>query len=329
MDLTTEYLGLSLRHPLMPGASPLVDDLDEVRRLEDAGAAAIVMHSLFEEQIEREALDVHLHLDSHAESHAEASSYWPRPDEFALGPDRYLEQIRRIRAAVGVPVIASLNGTTPEGWLDYARRIEQAGAHALELNIYYIPTDASESSSHVEARVVEATRSVCAAVKIPVAVKLSPFYSSPAHLVGEIEAAGAHGVVLFNRFYQPEIDIDALEVYPHLHLSDPSELLLRVRWLAILAGRSRLSLAVSGGVHTAKDAVRAIMAGAHGVQMVSSLLLYGTDHLAKTLSNLCEWMEEHEYASIAQMRGSMSLERCPNPAAFERANYMRVLQSWS
>lgn len=328
MDLSSEYLGLRLSHPLMPGASPLVDDLDQVRRLEDAGASAIVMHSLFEEQITSEAQGAALHLDVHEESFAEAISYFPRPDEYALGPDRYLEQITRIRDAVAVPVIGSLNGVTPEGWLEYARLIEQAGAHALELNIYYIPTDASESSSHVESRVVDAARVVCAAVKIPVAVKLSPFYSSPAHLVRELEAVGVKGTILFNRFYQPEIDIETLDVFPHLHLSDPSELLLRVRWLAILAGRTQLSLAASGGVHTAKDAVRAIMAGAHAVQMVSSLLMYGAEHLAKTLAKLQEWMEVHEYASIEQMRGSMSLERCPNPAAFERANYMRVLQSW-
>ena len=222
-----------------------------------------------------------------------------------------------------------MNGVTPEGWLEYARLMEQAGASALELNVYYIPTDATETSEHVEWRVVEAARLVKQAVSIPVAVKLSPFYSSPAHLAQRLDALGVAGLVLFNRFYQPEIDIETLDVYPHLHLSDPSELLLRLRWLAILSGRTRGSLAVSGGVHGAKDAIRAVMAGAHAVQMVSALLLSGPEHLAKVRAGMVEWMEKHEYESLAQMHGSMSHARCPDPAAFERGNYMRVLQSWN
>ncbi len=329
MDLRCRYLGLDLAHPLMPGASPLVDDLDQVRRLEDAGAAAIVMHSLFEEQIEREQRGAEHHMEAHAESFAEAVSYFPNPDDYPLGPDRYLEQIGRIRDAVDVPVIGSLNGVTPEGWLQYARLMQEAGVHALELNVYYIPTDGAETSEHVEWRVIEAARVVKEAVSIPVAVKLSPFYSSPAHLARQLDGLGVDGLVLFNRFYQPEIDIETLEAYPHLHLSDPSELLLRLRWLAILSGRVASSLAVSGGVHTAKDVIRAIMAGADAVQMVSALLLSGPEHLSKVRGQLVEWMEEHEYESVAQMRGSMSHARCPDPAAFERANYMRVLQSWS
>jgi dihydroorotate dehydrogenase (fumarate) len=328
MDLSTTYLGFRLPHPLMPGASPMVDDLDTVRRLEDAGAAAIVMHSLFEEQIEIEQAGTIHHMEVHAESFAEALSYFPRPDEYALGPDRYLDQLRRIKAAVAVPVIASLNGVTPSGWLEYARLLEQAGADALELNVYYVATDPSEGATRVEERLLEAARVVRAEARIPVAVKLSPFYSSLAHVAHALDEIGAGGLVVFNRFYQPDIDVEALEVVPHLRLSDSSELLLRLRWLAVLSGRVRASLAVSGGVHTVVDAVKALMAGAHAVQMVSALLQYGPEHLGRIRQGLSEWLEEHEYESLAQMQGSMSLQRCPDPAAFERANYMRVLQSW-
>jgi dihydroorotate dehydrogenase (fumarate) len=328
MDLSTRYLGLDLPHPLMPGASPLVDDLDTVRKLEDAGAAAIVMHSLFEEQIEREQLGFLSATEEPAHSFAEAVTYFPRRDEFALGPDQYLEQVRRIRDTVGVPVIASLNGASAAGWLEYARLIEQAGAHALELNVYYVATDPEETSDVVEQRVVDAVRIVKQAVAIPVAVKLSPYYSSLARLVRRLDDQGADGVVLFNRFYQPDIDVDALEVVPRLHLSQATELLPRLRWLAILSGRVRASLAVTGGVHTGLDAVKAVMAGAHAVQMVSALLREGPGHLRRVREDLATWLAEHEYDSLRQMQGSMSLERCPDPAAFERGNYMRVLQSW-
>jgi len=328
MDLSTTYLGLPLAHPLMPGASPLVDDLDQVRRLEDAGAAAIVMHSLFEEQIEREYLGNLRHVEAHADSYAEALSYFPAPDEYALGPERYLEQIRKIRDAVSIPVVASLNGTTATGWLEYGRRMQEAGAHALELNIYYVATDLDETSADVERRVLDTASAVKRDLTIPVAVKLSPFYSSFAHLASELDQRGVDGLVLFNRFYQPQIDIEELEVVPHLELSDSSELLLRLRWLAVLSGRVRCSLAATGGVHTPVDVLRAIMAGAHAVQVVSALLHHGPQHLRTLLEGVEQWMEEHEYESVAQMRGSMSLERCPDPAAFERANYMRVLQSW-
>jgi dihydroorotate dehydrogenase (fumarate) len=327
MNLTTTYLGFTLPHPLMPGASPLVDDLDMVRRLEDAGAAAIVMHSLFEEQI---AAEEHAagRLAAHGDSFGEALSYLPASPPFALGPDRYLEQLRRIREAVAVPVIASLNGVTARGWLEYARLLEQAGAHALELNVYHVPTDAAETAAAVEARVLDVLRAVRAAVRLPLAVKVSPFYSALAHLAGELDALGADGLVLFNRFYQPDIDPEALEVVPALQLSDSSELRLRLRWLAILHGHVRPALAASGGVHTGLDALKAVMAGAHAVQMVSALLLHGPEHLAVVRAELARWLEEHEYDSLAQAQGSMSLQRCPDPAAFERANYLRVLQSW-
>jgi len=328
MDLSTTYLGLELPHPLMPGASPLVDDLDTVRRLEDAGAAAIVMHSLFEEQIESEQLGTLRVMEAHAESFAEALSYFPRADEFALDPDRYLEQVRRIREAVAVPVIASLNGVSDAGWLEYARLIEQAGADALELNVYYVATEPHETGEHVERRVLDIARTVKAEVGLPVAVKLSPFFSSLAHLADQLDGLGADGLVVFNRFYQPDIDVEALEAVPHLHLSDSSELLLRLRWLAILSGRVRASLAVSGGVHTPIDAVKAVMAGAHAVQMVSALLRQGPAHLRTMRQGMAAWLEDHEYDCLRQMQGSMSLRRCPDPAAFERGNYVRVLQSW-
>jgi dihydroorotate dehydrogenase (fumarate) len=327
MNLSTTYLGFTLPHPLMPGASPLVDDLDTVRQLEDAGAAAIVMHSLFEEQITAEE-EVAGRLAAHGDSFAEALSYLPEVPAFALGPDRYLEQLSRIREAVAVPVIASLNGVTPAGWLEYARLMEQAGAHALELNVYHLATDPAESASAVEARVLDVLRAVRGAVRLPLAVKLSPFYSALAHLARELDSLGADGLVLFNRFYQPDIDPEALEVVPALQLSDSSELRLRLRWLAILHGRLRPTLAASGGVHTGLDALKAVLAGAHAVQMVSALLRHGPEHLAVVRAELARWLEEHEYDSLAQAQGSMSLLRCPDPAAFERANYLRVLQSW-
>ena len=328
MDLSTKYLGLELPHPLMPGASPLVDDLDLVRRLEDAGAAAIVMHSLFEEQIEQDQLGMIHHMEAPAESFPEALSYFPKPDEFALGPDRYLNQIRRIKNAVSVPVIGSLNGHTATGWLEYASLIEQAGADALELNVYHVATDPAETAAQVEQRLLEIVCTVKEAVRIPVAVKLSPFFSSIPHLARELDQLGTDGLVLFNRFYHPDIDVEELEVVPRLHLSGSPELLVRLRWLAILFGHVRMSLAVTGGVHTSLDAIKAVMAGAQAVQMVSALLLQGPEHLRVVREGMAAWMEEHEYESLRQMQGSMSLERCPNPSAFERANYMRVLQSW-
>jgi dihydroorotate dehydrogenase (fumarate) len=328
MDLTTRYLGLALRHPLITGASPMVDHLDVVRRLEDAGIAAITMHSLFEEQLAVEHAATWHSIESHSEAHSEAASYFPTPDQFALGPDQYLEHIRRIKNVVDVPVIGSLNGSTGRGWTDYAKAIEQAGADALELNIYGVATDLAVTGAVVDSRVIEATKIVRAAVRIPIAVKLTPFVSSVSNLARQLEHAGANGLVLFNRFIQPDIDIEMLDVYPRLRLSDPSELLLRVRWLAILSGRVNLSLAASGGVHSATDAIKAIMAGADAVQLVSVLLQHGPERVASILQDLKHWLVEHEYQSIEQMKGSMSLDRCPDPAAFERGNYVKLLQTW-
>jgi dihydroorotate dehydrogenase (fumarate) len=326
MDLSTTYLGFQLPHPFMPGASPLVDDLDMVRRLEDAGAAAIVMHSLFEEQLIGEQQAYAAYADTPANSYAEALSYFPQPPGFRLGPDEYLEQVRRVKAAVTVPVIASLNGRGLGGWLAYAQLLEQAGADALELNLYELETDARESAAAIEARILAIVRSVRGTVRLPLAVKLSPFYTALAHLVAELDAAGANGVVLFNRFYQPDIDVEALEVGRTLQLSDSHELLLRITWLAVLSPSVRASLAASGGVHTGLDAVKAIMAGAHAVQMVSALLRHGPEHLRAVRSATAEWLEVHEYESLRQMQGSMNLAHCPDPKAYERLNYVRLLQ---
>ena len=328
MNLKTEYLGLKLDSPLMPGASPLADSLDMARRLEDAGASAIVMRSLFEEQITREMMGNILAVEEHEESFAEALSYFPKSSEFSLGPDEYLDQLRGICKALSVPVIGSLNGITVRGWLDYAKQIEEAGADALELNVYYLATDPDEESVAVESRTLEIVKAVKTALKIPVAVKLSPFFSALPHFVRELEQAGADGLVLFNRFYQPDIDVENLEAAPTLHLSDPSELLLRLRWLAIVGPAVKIPLAVSGGVHSGLDAIKSVMAGASAVQVVSALLRHGPEHLKRMRAEMEHWMEEHEYESLKQMLGSMSLAHCPDPNAFSRANYMRILQSW-
>jgi dihydroorotate dehydrogenase (fumarate) len=328
MDLSTTYLGFKLAHPLMPGASPMADDLDTVCRLEDAGASAIVLRSLFEEQIARDQRNLDRNVLAHTESFAEATTYLPEPDEFVFGPEQYLEHLRRVKAAVRVPVIASLNGTTPEGWLAYARQMEQAGADAIELNFYHVATDPTETGAAVEQRLLDAVRVITHHVKIPIAVKLSPFFSSLPHLAQQLDAHGVAGLVLFNRFYQPDIDPEALEAVPRLHFSTSQDLLLRVRWLAILSDRVRASLAVTGGVHTGIDALKAVMAGAHAVQVVAALLHHGPGFIAILVRDLERWLVEHEYESLAQALGSMSLRRSPDPEAFERGNYMRALQTW-
>ena len=328
MDLSTNYLGLTLPHPLVAGASPLADDLDGVRRLEDAGAAAIVLRSLFEEQITREQMSEFDNLERHADSFAEAASYFPTPDAFALGPFEYLNHLRRAREAVGIPVMASLNGATPGGWIEYARLVEQAGADALELNLYRLATDPETTGADIERQGIDTVREVKKAVTIPVAVKLSPFYAAFAHVAREFDRAGADALVIFNRFYQPDIDAEGLTATRTLHLSDSSELRLRLHWLAILSGRVRASLAVTGGVHTALDVVKATMAGAHVTQMVSALLMHGPAHLQTVLGDLAAWMHEHEWDSLSRMRGNMNLSKVPDPDAYERANYMLMLQSW-
>ncbi|MFW6051351.1 MAG: dihydroorotate dehydrogenase-like protein [Myxococcota bacterium] len=330
VDLTTRYLGLTLAHPLMPGASPLVDDLGTVRRLEDAGAAAIVMHSLFEEQLGSEQMAAHHLLDGPGEAHAEAVNYFPSTPEFTLGPNAYLEQLRRIREAVAVPVIASLNGTSLGGWVEYAGLMEQAGAHAVELNLYQLPSDPAVDAGAVEAQQLEVVRAVCKAASIPIAVKLSPFYSALPAFVRALGEAGAAGVVVFNRLYEPDIDPEALDLDRRLELSQPSELLMRLRWLAILSARADegLSLGATGGVHGPRDALKAVMAGAHGVQMVSALLRHGPGHLRTAIEGLRSWLDEHGYTSIEEARGSMNDARAPDPSAYERVNYLHLLSSW-
>jgi dihydroorotate dehydrogenase (fumarate) len=328
MDLSTTYLGLKLPHPLMPGASPLVDEIDTVRQLEDAGASAIVMHSLFEEQISREQVATFVHTESHGQSFAEALTYFPSPEAFALGPEEYLEHVRKVKQAVSVPVIGSLNGFTLGGWLDYAKLIEQAGADALELNVYFLGSDPDETAMSIEERTVAMVKAVREAVRIPVSVKLSPYYTSLAQFATQLDAAGADGMILFNRFYQPDIDVEELQVRRQIHLSTSAELPLRLTWLALLSPKVKASLAVSGGVHTLLDVVQSIMTGAHAVQLVSCLLKRGPSHLATLKGELAEWLEEHEYHSLRQMQGSMNLEACPDPAVYERANYMLMLQSW-
>ncbi len=328
MDLSVEYLGLKLAHPILPGASPMADELGTVRALEDAGAPAIVMRSLFEEQLTQEQLSTFMATEQHQMMSAEASSLLPEPDDYRMGPDRYLDQLRKIRTAVKVPVIASLNGTTLGGWIDFARLIEQAGASALELNLYAVPTDPTRDGSAVEKETLELVRTLKERVKIPVAVKLSPFYTSVASIARGLEEAGADALVLFNRLFEPEIDVEALEVKRVLHLSDSSELPLRLRWLAILSAQRKIPLAISGGVHETVDVVRALMAGATAVQVVSTLLRNGPSRLLSLRASLERWLVEREYSSVRQLRGSMNLKACPDPSAYERANYIHLLHGW-
>ena len=328
MDLRTRYLGLELAHPFVVGASPMPDSLDTARRLEDAGAAAIVMRSLFEEQLLGEQFVTHRAFDATEGFLAEAGALMPQPPDYALGPYEYLERIRRLKAALAVPVIASLNGTTRGGWLTYAELMQDAGADALELNVYGLATRADESAEMIERRTLAMVAAVKSMVRIPLAVKLSPFYTALGNFARRLEEAGADGLVLFNRFYQPDIDPEALTVERTLHLSHPSELLLRLRWLAALSGELGLSLACSGGIHTAEHSVKALMTGAHAVQVVSCLLRHGPGYLRTLRAEFSGWLEEHRYANLQQLVGSMNLARCPDPAAYERANYMQILHGW-
>jgi dihydroorotate dehydrogenase (fumarate) len=328
MDLSTTYLGLKLPHPLVLGASPLVRDLDAVKQAEDAGAAAIVMNSLFEEQLVLDQMAAHQHTAAPAESFAEALSYLPDAGDYLFGPEEYLNHLRRVKEAVKIPVIGSLNGVTPEGWLDHAKLIESAGADALELNVYHLAFDPSFSGADSEQRSLEMVRKVKQAIGIPLAVKLSPFYTSLSHFAQQLDGIGVDGLVLFNRFYQPDINVEQLDVDNRLELSTSAELRLRLRWLAALSGRVKASLGASGGVHQGLDALKAVMAGAHAVQMVSAVLQHGCGRLTQVRTELSEWLTAHEYESLQQAQGSMNLLRSPNPSAYERANYMRVLQSW-
>jgi dihydroorotate dehydrogenase (fumarate) len=329
IDLTTSYLGLPLSSPLVCSSSPLCETIDNLRRMEFAGAGAVVLHSLFEEQLTLESLDLNRYLQQGTESYAEALSYFPDMREYNLGPEGYLEHIQDARRAVNIPIIASLNGATPGGWVQYAQDIERAGADALELNIYYLPTDPAVSGAEVEQRYVDLVAAVAGKLHIPVAVKLSPYFSAPASLARRLADAGAAGLVLFNRFYQPDFNLDTLDVEPSLKLSRPEELLLRLHWVAILYGQVGADLAVTGGVHTAADVLKCMMAGASAAMLTSALLKNGIDYLQTITKDLVAWMEAQEYESIRQMQGSMSLEKVADPAAFERANYMKVLGSYA
>lgn len=328
MDLSTTYMGLRLAHPIVPSAGPLSNSLDRIKRLEDAGAPAVVMYSLFEEQIVEESHILDHYLNYGADAFAEALSYFPDMGTYNVGPDEYLNLIRRAKQAVHIPIIGSLNGMSPGGWTHYARLIEEAGADALELNVYYIATDLHTTSAHVEQIYIDVLREVKASVRIPVAMKLSPYFSATADMARRLSETGANALVLFNRFYQPDFDLENLEVTPHLVLSNSDELRLPLRWVAILYGRIKCNLAITTGVHTHMDALKSIMAGAHVAFVASELLHYGLGRIGEIVQAMTDWMEENEYISVAQMRGSMSQQSVANPAAFERANYMKVLQSW-
>ena len=329
IDLSTRYLGLRLANPLVASPSPLCERLDNLRRMEDAGAAAVVLHSLFEEQIDVESQHLDRYLSYGSESYAESISYFPDLHDYNLGPDGYLEHVRRAKAAVDIPVIGSLNGVSTGGWINFARKIQQAGADALELNIFYVPTDPALTGREVEQMYVDLVRDVRRSLSIPVAVKLGHSFSATANVARRLDEAGADALVLFNRFYLPDFDLDRLDVVPTLTLSNPSELLVRLHWTAILYGHVDADIAVTGGVHGPEDVLKAMMAGARVAMMTSALLTRGIDHLSRVRAGLLDWMEAREYASIAQMQGSMSYRSVGEPAAFERANYMKVRSSYA
>lgn len=329
MDLSTTYMGLKLKNPLVPSASPLSKELDTIKQLEDAGASAIVLYSLFEEQISFEAEELDHFLTYGSESFAEALSYFPQAQEFNLGPEGYLEHIRKAKQATGIPIIASLNGVSTGGWIDYAKKIEQAGADGLELNVYMLATDPARSSDEIEEVYVEVLKAVKSSVKIPVAMKLSPYFSALAAMAKRLDEAGADALVLFNRFYQPDLDLEALEVKPGVTLSSSTDLRLPLRWIAILFGRIKASMAGSSGVYTAEDAIKLVMAGADVVNLCAALLKNGPNHLGKVLGEMSSWLEAHDYASLKMARGSMSQKNVAEPAAYERANYIKALNSYT
>ncbi len=328
MNLTTSYLGMILNNPIVPSASPLAENLDTILRMEDAGAAAIVMHSLFEEQITAQSQQLDHYLSYGAESFAEALNYFPDLEEYHIGPDAYLNLIRRAKMSVDIPIIGSLNGVSTGGWIEFAQKIEQAGADALELNVYYIPIDIGMPGTEVEQMYIDIVRDVKSNISIPIAIKLSPYFSSTGNMAYRLAEIGADALVLFNRFYQPDFDLENLEVVPHLVLSNSNELRLPLRWIAILYGRVPLDFALTSGVHTHEDVLKGLMAGAKVTMMASELLRHGVGRITEILQDLRRWMEEYEYESVAQMQGSMSQQNVAEPAAFERANYMKVLQSW-
>ncbi len=328
MDLKTKYLEIELKNPIVPSASPLSKSLDNMKRLEDSGASAIVMYSLFEEEIAHESAELDHYLHYGTDSYAEALTYLPTANEYNLEPDAYLDLLRKAKESLSIPVIPSLNGITSGGWIKYAKYFEEAGANAIELNVYYIPTDARLISAEVEQRYVDILAAVRDTVKIPIAVKLSPYFSAFSNVAERLVNAGANGLVMFNRFYQPDINLEALEINPGVLLSDSSANRLPMRWIAIFRGRLDVSLAASSGIHTAEDVLKLVMAGADVTMMCSALLQRGPEHIKKVLADLTKWMEDHEYESIEQMKGSMSQKSVADPAAFERANYVKALNRY-
>ncbi|MEW6128576.1 MAG: dihydroorotate dehydrogenase-like protein [Acidobacteriota bacterium] len=328
MKLNTSYLGMNLRTPLIVSASPLSEELDNIKRMEDAGASAVVLHSLFEEQLTNDRFELNYHLSYGTESFAEALTFFPEPLDYHLGPEGYLNHIRRAKEAVNIPIIGSLNGSSIGGWTDYAKEIEQAGADAIELNIYYIPTDPDISGVEIEHTYLDILEMVKPHVKIPVSIKLSPFFSNLANFAKRLDGEGADGLVLFNRFYQPDLNLEALEVFPNIILSTPQAMRLPMRWIAILYGRIHASLAATSGIHTAQDVLKMLMVGANVTQLCSVLFRRGIDHIKIIERDLIEWMAEHEYESVRQLQGSMSQKNCANPSDFERAQYVRALHSY-
>lgn len=328
MDLTTTYMGLTLRSPLVPSSSPLSEKIDNIQLMEDAGAAAVVMHSLFEEQLRLERYELHHHLTYGTESFPEALTYFPELSSFRVDSETYLDHICKAKEKVNIPIIASLNGSSVGGWTNYAKQIEQAGADALELNVYYVPTDMNLTGAQIEQTYIDILRSVKAAVTIPVAIKLSPYFTNLANMAQRLDQVGANGLVLFNRFYQPDINLETLEVEPNVLLSTPQSMRLPLRWMAILYGHVNASLAATSGIHSGQDALKMLMAGANITMLCSVLLRHGIDQIRVIEQEICEWMEQHEYESVQQLQGSMSQQNCPNPSAFERAQYMRSLQTY-
>ena len=329
MDITTNYLGLKLRSPLVVSASPLSEDIDNIKRMEDAGAAAVVLYSLFEEQLRQDRLELHRNLEANTESFAEALSYFPEPDDFRLGPEEYLKHIAAAKKSTRIPIIASLNGSSPGGWTEYAKQIQQAGADALELNIYYIPVDMDLTGTEVEMTYLDILKAVKSEVSIPVAVKLSPFFSNFANMAKRLDQAGANGLVLFNRFYQPDIELETLEIKPNILLSTPMAARVPLRWVALLHGKLKASLAATSGIHRASDALKMLMAGADVTMLCSVLLRHGIPQITAIERDLTSWMTEHEYESVAQLKGSLSQKNCPEPGAFERAQYMKALTGYA
>jgi dihydroorotate dehydrogenase (fumarate) len=328
MNLTTNYLGMTLKNPIVASSSPLSHTVDSIRRLEDAGAAAVVMYSLFEEQIGFDSYYIDYHLTQGIDSYAESISYFPDMQSYNVGPDEYMNLISRAKEAVDIPIIGSLNGASVGGWTDYATLIEEAGADALELNVYYLPANTEVTGMEVETLYLDILSAVRQVVTIPLAVKLSPFFSSIANMASRLADHGADGLVLFNRFYQPDFDLENLEVAPRLVLSNSNELRLPLRWVAILYGRLSVDFAITSGIHTSQDIIKGLMAGANVTMMASELLQNGVRRIGQVLNELVTWLNEHEYESVMQMIGAMSQKHCAEPAAFERANYMKMLQSY-